>query len=687
MVGVLRDRALPERPDALGRARPSRGQPGERHPRRAAAAGHVGHADASISPSTPSTTSARARTGARASSTRCMKSPMWKDTAIFLTWDDWGGFYDHVPPVRLDDFGFGIRVPLLVISPYALQGVVDHRAGRVLQRACASSRTNWNLSTLTARDAGGGDLSGGVRLHAGTPAAGPPTGHRVPFRRVDSPATTCPFVDRSPDRSSSASPLLLALAVARGGLHERIGRSALLDVRGRVALRDHVADQARRLPHQGEPELRQHVRARSPAANGATVGERPRRRRRPLTPATDQRAHDLTHCYNCALAAVDDGKMDGFNQSASRTTTYAFTQIRAGRSCRTTGTGPQQQRAVRTTSSRARRARRSRTTCTRSPRTSGGALDNPVQTFQALQHQQEQGLAKSWGCDIAAARRLRRGASTPRATLMKVDPCFDFQTEGDLLNEAGHPVGVLRGHEHADRLHLVGVLGDRALPRRPRDVGRSTSVPVDDVVARHRGRPAAAGHVDHAAVPAVRAPRVQLLPRRELDHAGRQRDHEQPHVEGHRDLHHVGRLRRLLRPRAAASRSTTSASASASRCWSSARTRSEGTVESRARRVLERPAVHRGQLGPHLSSRTGTGDATPTGLTTFDFSQAPRQPDPLPLRTDCEGPIWSPPLPDPPAGELGLPDPRPADLNPPRGIVGRCEEVIARLLRIERVDS
>jgi phospholipase C len=39
-----------------------------------------------------------------------MRSPMWDSTAIFLTWDDYGGFYDHVPPPQVDDFGFGIRV-------------------------------------------------------------------------------------------------------------------------------------------------------------------------------------------------------------------------------------------------------------------------------------------------------------------------------------------------------------------------------------------------------------------------------------------------------------------------------------------------------------------------------------------------------------------------------------------------
>ena len=56
-----------------------------------------------------------------------MKGPEWRSTAIFLTWDDWGGFYDHVPPPVVDRNGYGLRVPALVISPYARRGLVDHQ--------------------------------------------------------------------------------------------------------------------------------------------------------------------------------------------------------------------------------------------------------------------------------------------------------------------------------------------------------------------------------------------------------------------------------------------------------------------------------------------------------------------------------------------------------------------------------
>jgi phospholipase C len=56
-----------------------------------------------------------------------MRGPDWKSTAIFLAWDDWGGFFDHVRPPRVDRNGYGLRVPALVISPYARRGYIDHQ--------------------------------------------------------------------------------------------------------------------------------------------------------------------------------------------------------------------------------------------------------------------------------------------------------------------------------------------------------------------------------------------------------------------------------------------------------------------------------------------------------------------------------------------------------------------------------
>jgi phospholipase C len=54
--------------------------------------------------------------------------PDWNSTAIFLNWDDWGGFYDHVNPPSVDANGFGLRVPGIIISPYAKAGIIDHQS-------------------------------------------------------------------------------------------------------------------------------------------------------------------------------------------------------------------------------------------------------------------------------------------------------------------------------------------------------------------------------------------------------------------------------------------------------------------------------------------------------------------------------------------------------------------------------
>jgi phospholipase C len=80
-----------------------------------------------------------------------MESPEWDSTAIFITWDDYGGFYDHVPPPQVDDFGFGIRVPLLVISPYAREGFVSHELGE-FSSVLRFVEDNWGLTQLTHRD-------------------------------------------------------------------------------------------------------------------------------------------------------------------------------------------------------------------------------------------------------------------------------------------------------------------------------------------------------------------------------------------------------------------------------------------------------------------------------------------------------------------------------------------------------
>ncbi len=75
---------------------------------------------------TGSAQSTRARRGSRRWSTPSGRASYWSSTAIVVVWDDWGGWYDHVPPPQLDDAGLGIRVPMIVVSPYAKTGYISH---------------------------------------------------------------------------------------------------------------------------------------------------------------------------------------------------------------------------------------------------------------------------------------------------------------------------------------------------------------------------------------------------------------------------------------------------------------------------------------------------------------------------------------------------------------------------------
>ncbi len=86
-----------------------------------------------------------------------MQSPEWNSTAIVLTWDDYGGFYDHVAPPQVDFYGLGPRVPLLVISPYAKPGFVTHTRYEYAS-FLKTVEERFGLPSLTARDADANDL-------------------------------------------------------------------------------------------------------------------------------------------------------------------------------------------------------------------------------------------------------------------------------------------------------------------------------------------------------------------------------------------------------------------------------------------------------------------------------------------------------------------------------------------------
>jgi phospholipase C len=87
------------------------------------------------------------------------ESPYWEETAVVLTWDDFGGFYDHVPPPHVDLYGLGPRVPTIVISPWAKPGYIDGRTYE-FSSVLKFIETVFALPSLTERDRRASDMLG-----------------------------------------------------------------------------------------------------------------------------------------------------------------------------------------------------------------------------------------------------------------------------------------------------------------------------------------------------------------------------------------------------------------------------------------------------------------------------------------------------------------------------------------------
>jgi hypothetical protein len=81
----------------------------------------------------------------------------WNSTVVFLTWDDFGGFYHHVAPPVVDNFGFGPRVPLLIISPWAKRGHISHTTLE-FSSVLKFIEERFDLDPLTERDQDANDL-------------------------------------------------------------------------------------------------------------------------------------------------------------------------------------------------------------------------------------------------------------------------------------------------------------------------------------------------------------------------------------------------------------------------------------------------------------------------------------------------------------------------------------------------
>jgi len=86
-----------------------------------------------------------------------MQGPDWNSTVVFLTWDDFGGFYDHVPPPVIGPYSLGPRVPLLIISPYARKGYVSHTQYE-FSSFLKFAEERFGLPALTDRDAKAADM-------------------------------------------------------------------------------------------------------------------------------------------------------------------------------------------------------------------------------------------------------------------------------------------------------------------------------------------------------------------------------------------------------------------------------------------------------------------------------------------------------------------------------------------------
>ena len=108
-----------------------------------------------------------------------MDSSSWRSSAFLLAYDDWGGWYDHVKPPQVDNFGYGFRVPAILVSPYARQGFIDSTT-LDFTSILRFIEDNWGLAPLTRRDATAKSIAGGFDFAAAPRKASFVSAHRGP---------------------------------------------------------------------------------------------------------------------------------------------------------------------------------------------------------------------------------------------------------------------------------------------------------------------------------------------------------------------------------------------------------------------------------------------------------------------------------------------------------------------------
>jgi len=90
-----------------------------------------------------------------------MRSSAWNTSALVLTYDDWGGWYDHVVPSPVDATGYGLRVPTILVSPYAREAYIDHTT-LDFTSVLKFIENNWGVAPLSTRDAQANDFVGAL---------------------------------------------------------------------------------------------------------------------------------------------------------------------------------------------------------------------------------------------------------------------------------------------------------------------------------------------------------------------------------------------------------------------------------------------------------------------------------------------------------------------------------------------
>lgn len=98
--------------------------------------------------------------------TGLMRSEAWPSTAFIWTYDDWGGWYDHVAPPQVDRFGYGFRAPTLLVSPYAKRGFIDSTT-LDFTSILKFIEENWDIAPLAERDAAANSFMTAFDFEAG----------------------------------------------------------------------------------------------------------------------------------------------------------------------------------------------------------------------------------------------------------------------------------------------------------------------------------------------------------------------------------------------------------------------------------------------------------------------------------------------------------------------------------------